>query len=130
MKNSFIKAWSIGASILIAVFTIWFVLLQAKVFSQSVVFLLWISPMIAAFVSAYLSPSHKILLGTSMAVPSALLAVALNSADQFLGSAVDFPGLKGGFILFILVLISAALISVPGSVAAYALTKKDRQITS
>ena len=86
--------------------------------------------MIAAFVSAYLGPSHKILLGTSMAIPTALLAITLNSAGQFFGAAVDFPGLKGGFILFILVLISAALISVPGSVAAYALTKKDRQITS
>ena len=126
MNLSMFKAWSIGASILITVFTIWFVLLQAKVFSQSAVFLLWISPMIAAFVSAYLAPSHKLLLGTSMAIPSALLAITLNSAGQFFGAAVDFPGLKGGIILFILVLISAALISVPGSVAAYALTKKDR----
>ena len=82
--------------------------------------------MVAAFVSAYLGPSHKLLLGTSMAIPSALLAITLNSAGQFLGAAVDFPGLKGDFILFILVLISAALISVPGSVAAYTLTKKDR----
>jgi len=65
-----------------------------------------------------------------MAIPSALLAVALNSAGQFFGAAVDFPGLEGGFILFILVLISAALISVPGSVAADALTKKDQQIMS
>ena len=124
------KAWSIGAAILIVVFSIWFALLQAKVFSQSAFVLLWTSPMIAAFVSAYLAPSHKVLLGTSMAIPSALLATTLNSAGQFFGAAVDFPGLKGGFILFILVLISAALISVPGSVAAYALTKKDRQITS
>ena len=126
MKHSLFKAWLIGAGILAVIFAIWFVLLQANVFSQSFVIVLWISPMIAAFVSANLSPSHKILLGTSMAIPSALLAVALNSANQFSGAAVDFPGLKGGFILFILVLISAALISVPGSVAAYALTKKDR----
>ena len=89
MKNSYIKAWSIGASTLIAVFTIWFVLLQANVFSQSVVFLLWVSPMIAAFVSAYLSPSHKILLGTSMAIPSALLAVTLNLAGQFFADALE-----------------------------------------
>jgi len=125
MKHSIIKAWLIGAGILVAIFAIWFVLLQAKVFSQSFVIGLWISPMIAAFVSAYLGPSHKILLGTSMAIPSALLAVALNSANQFSGAAVDFPGLKGSFILFILVLISAAIISIPGSVAAYTLTRND-----
>ena len=65
-----------------------------------------------------------------MAIPSALFAVALNSADQFLGSAVDFPGLKGGFILFILVLISAAIVSIPGSLVAYALTRNDQQIIS
>jgi hypothetical protein len=125
MKHSIIKAWLTGAGILVVVFAIWFVLLQANVFSQSFVIVLWISPMIAAFASAYLGPSHKILLGTSMAIPSALLAVALNSANQISGTAVDFPGLKGGFILFILVLISAAIISIPGSVAAYTLTKND-----
>jgi len=123
MKHSLFKAWLIGAGILAVIFAIWFVLLQANVFSQSFVIVLWISPMIAAFVSANLSPSHKILLGTSMAIPSALLAVALNSANQFSGAAVDFPGLKGGFILFILALISAAIISIPGSVAAYTLTR-------
>jgi hypothetical protein len=125
MKHSIIKAWLTGAGILVVVFAVWFVLLQANVFSQSFVIVLWVSPMIAAFVSAYLGPSHKILLGTSMAIPSALLAVALNSANQISGTAVDFPGLKGGFILFILVLISAAIISIPGSVAAYTLTKND-----
>jgi hypothetical protein len=125
MKHSIFKAWLTGAGILVVVFAIWFVLLQANIFSQSFVIVLWISPMIAAFVSAYLGPSHKILLGTSMAIPSALLAVALNSANQFSGTAVDFPGLKGGFILFILVLISAAIISIPGSVAAYTLTRND-----
>jgi len=123
MKHSIFKAWSIGAGILVVVFAIWFVLLQANVFSQSFVIVLWISPMIAAFVSAYLGPSHKILLGTSMAIPAALLAVALNSADQFFGTAVDFPGLKGGFVLLILVLISAAITTIPGSVTAYALTR-------
>ena len=53
------KAWSIGTSILIAVFTIWFVLLQANVFSQPAVFLLWISPMIAAFVVAAYALTKK-----------------------------------------------------------------------
>ena len=123
MKYSLFKAWSVGAAILAVAFVTWFIFLQAEVFSQSAFVLLWISPMVAAFVTAYLSPSHKILLGTSMAIPSALLAVALNSADQFLGTAVDFPGLKGGFILFVLVLVSAAIVSIPGSVAAYALKK-------
>ena len=130
MNLSMFKAWSIGATMLIVVSSIWFVFLQVTVFFQPAFILLWISPMVAAFVTSYISPSHKILLGTSMALPFALLAVTLNSFDQFLGAAVDFSGLKGGVILFILVLISAALISVPGSVAAYALTKKDRQITS
>ena len=130
MKHSIFKAWSIGVGILVAIFVMWFVLLQANVFSQVIVVILWISPLIAAFVSAYLGPSHKILLGTSMAIPSALFAVVLNSADQFLGAAVDFPGLKGGFILFILVLISAVIVSIPGSLVAYALTKNDQQLTS
>ena len=130
MNLSMFKAWSIGATMLIVVSSIWFVFLQVTVFSQPAFFLLWISPMVAAFVTSYISPSHKILLGASMALPFALLAVTLNSFDQFLGAAVDFPGLKGGFILFILVLISAAIVSIPSSVTAYALTKKDRQITS
>ena len=123
MNLSVFKAWSIGATMLIVVSSIWFVFLQVTDFSQPAFVLLWISPMVAAFVTSYISPSHKILLGTSMALPFALLAVTLNSFDQFLGAAVDFPGLKGNFILFVLVLISAAIISIPGSVAAYALKK-------
>ena len=86
--------------------------------------------MVAAFVTSYMSPSHKILLGISMAFPFALLAVALNSAEQFFGSAVDFPGFPGGLILFILVLISSVIISIPGSAVGYALTRNARQITS
>ena len=121
-----LKAWLIGAAILIVVFSIWFIFLQVEIYSRSAFIVLWVSPIVAAFVTSYMSPSHKILLGVSMAFPFAFLAVVLNTADQFFGSAVDFPGLPGGLFLFILILIRSVIISIPGSVAGYALTRNDR----
>ena len=124
MKSTMFRAWSAGVGILVMGYMAWFAFLQLENFSESLVLLLWLSPLISAFVSSYLGPSKKILLGTSMAVPAAILAVMLNSFDQFLGNAVDFPGIQGGLILFATTLIYAGILSVIGSVLGYFITRK------
>ena len=126
MKYSILKAWLVGAVTMISIILVWFVFLQAGVFSEAALVLLWISPLLASFMTSYLSPSHKILMGTSMAFLAALLAVASNSMHQFSGTAVDFPGLKGGVVFFGLVLISSIVVSIPGSLTGYALSKKSQ----
>jgi hypothetical protein len=122
-----LKAWSAGLGILVVAYAAWFAFLQVGKFSESSALFLWISPLIAAFVSSYLGPSRKIILGISMAFPSAILAVVVNSFYQLHDQAVDFPGFRAGLILFTLVLIYSALISVVGAVIGYFLaTKRDR----
>ena len=69
-----IKAWLFGVSVLVAVFVAWFLLLKMDVFSQLAAIALWVAPLIAGFVTAYIGPSHKVLLGTSLAIPAALFA--------------------------------------------------------
>jgi hypothetical protein len=123
MKSRLICAWSVGVAFLLATFVLWLLLLWMEVFSQSALVLLWISPAVAAFLASYLSPSHKISLGSSIAIPTAVLAAALNWMPQIQGFAVDFPGLGGGFIFFFVVLGGAAVLSSLGSILGMAVSR-------
>lgn len=118
-----LKAWTIGVVILIAVYAAWFVSLQLGTFAQVVIVLLWVTPVVAAFVSTHLAPHNKVLLGLSMAIPAAILASVLNVAHQMLGRAVDFSGLQGGVILAAVALIENVILCGVGSLAAHFLTK-------
>jgi hypothetical protein len=129
MRLSMLQAWSLGAAILLVAHGVWFVALQATTFSQTLVLLLWVSPVVAAFVSAYLAPRKKILLGTSMAIPATVLVDVLNSVYQSLGHAVDFPGLRGGLILVTLMLGWNAVLSALGGIAGYFLANAVRGVS-
>ena len=124
MRNSMFKAWSIGIVILVVAYVAWFASLQIDKYAELLILFLWLSPFIAAFVSSYLGPSKKILLGASMAVPASILTVVFNSIYQLMGNSVDYPGIKGGLILFTTTLIYAGIISGVGGAAAYFLSRK------
>jgi hypothetical protein len=124
MKITLFKAWSAGVGVLIATCVVWFALLQAHRFSESTMLVLWLSPLVAGFISSYFAPSRKLLLGASMALPTAILAVLLNVIDQALDKAVDLPGLEGGLILFFVTLIYSGILSGVGGFIAYYLSRK------
>jgi hypothetical protein len=124
MKTTMFGAWSAGVGVLVAAYATWFTFLQVSEFSESMMLVLWLSPLIAAFVSSYIGPSKKVLLGSSMAVPAAILAVVLNLVYQFLDRAVDLPGLQGGLIIFFITLIYAGILSVIGGFMGYFLSRK------
>jgi hypothetical protein len=124
MSVTVFKAWSMGAGILILVYVAWFISLQSSQYSEALVFLLWSSPLVAAFVSAYLAPRKKILLGMSMVLPTTTLAVTLNFVYQWLGNAVDFPGARGGLILFTTTLVYSGILCALGSMGGVVLAKK------
>lgn len=127
MKINMFVAWSAGAGILVAAYAIWFTVLHLYKFSESIMLLFWLSPLIAAFVSSYFGPSKKIALGASMAVPAAILAVLFNLLDQLYDRAVDFPGLQGGLILFFVTLIYAGILSgIGGFMGCFLARKRDR----
>jgi len=119
-----LNAWLIGVGILAVAYLVWFFALLAKLFSGSLVILLWLAPFIAALISSYLGPSKKVLLGISMAIPTAIFAIAFNAGYQLLGNAVDFPGLKGTLILFVVTVIYGGILSLIGGVIGYFLSKQ------
>ena len=119
-----IRALIIGVAILLVANGTWFVSLYVGKFSESLVLLLWCSPAIAALISASLAPCKKILVGTSMAAPTAILAGVLNSVYEALGHAVDFPGYRGSMILVAITLTWGAILCTLGGVAGYFLTRK------
>ena len=122
-----LRAWLVGVAVLFVANGGWLISLQTHRFSETLVLLLWISPLIAAFVSAYLSPRKKVLLGTSLAIPSAALVAVLNFIYELFGNAVDFPGVRGGAILFIVTLGYSVLLCALGGVAGYYLTRNRAQ---
>lgn len=124
LSRPVLRAWLVGVAVLIVANGGWFVSLHAHKFSETLVWLLWVSPLIAAFVSAYLSPRKKILLGVSLAIPAATLIVVLNTIYELLGNAVDFPGVRGGTILFVVTLGYSVVLCALGGGAGYYLTKK------
>ena len=91
-----LRAWAFGIVMLLAADGMWLIAIYAKVFSGPLLLFVQILPILAAFVSAYLAPRKKIMLGTSMAVPAAFIVVAVTMIYQLLDKPVDFPGLKGG----------------------------------
>lgn len=123
MRDDMLKAWMLGAGVLLVAHGIWFAALQTNTFSQPLILLLWASPIVAAFISAYFAPRKKILMGTSMAIVATILVGALNSLYQSLGHAVDFPGFRGGFVLITVMLGWNVVLSLLGGATGYFLTR-------
>ena len=118
-----VKAWVVGICVLIAALLVWAVLLNLEIFSLAMAIILWLSPGAAAFAAAYLAPSRKFLLGASMGIPAALLGIALNALWQLQGVAVDFSGVGGAGILFMLTLAYATVVASLGALAGNFLTR-------
>jgi|ERR1700690_213325 len=95
-----IKAWGIGFIILFIVDMMVFVATLINYDQRALMPLLRISPFVASFVAAYLSPRNKFTIGMSLAIPTAILGLVVTIAYQLFGKAVDFAGLQGGLILF------------------------------
>ena len=110
-----LRAWTYGLGVLLVVHGTWFVALQIGELPGAMVALLWLSSIVAAFISAYLAPQKKVGLGISMAIPTTVLAVLLNSVYQLSGKAVDLAGFQGGVILAVVVLVESAILCSLGA---------------
>jgi len=119
-----IRAWALGIVILLVSDGVWLFALQSAVFSGELLILMQSSPFIAASTSAYLAPRKKIYLAISLAIPAALLILVMNFIYQIYGKGVDFPGLRGGLILFTITLIYSGVLCVLGGSAGYFLSKR------
>jgi len=110
-----LRAWTFGFGVLLVAHGAWFVALQAGELPSAMIALLWLSSIIAAFITAYLAPQKKVGLGVSMAIPTTVLAVLLNSVYQLSGKAVDLTGFQGGVILSVVVLVESAILCSIGA---------------
>lgn len=124
MIVSMLKAWVLGIVILLIINGAWLIALQAEMFSGALLLVWQISPFVAALVSAYIAPRKKVILGTSMAVPAALIVVSITYAYQLFGKPTDFPGFKGGLILFAITLLYSSILCALGGALGYFITKK------
>jgi phosphoglycerol transferase MdoB-like AlkP superfamily enzyme len=122
------KALMVGFGVLLAAYALWFITLQNSQYSELKVLILWVSPFVAAIVSAFLAPKRKFMLGISMAFPAAILAVGLNYVYQVQGNPVDLPGGSGALILFTTTMIYSGILCGVGAVIGQALS--DRSIRS
>jgi hypothetical protein len=120
MKRPLLGAWVLGVAIILAAYGVWFLSLYLHQFSGILMLALWCAPAIAALVCAYLSPYRKIMMGTSMAIPTAVFAGILNFVHERLGYPVDFPGYQGSIILVIITLFWSTLLCAMGSVLGLA----------
>lgn len=131
------KAWFGGVGILAVAYGVWLVAVRIgeteigafrlgefhSVYFALMLFL-WLSPVVSALVVSYFSLRKKILLGMSMTLVAAVLAVAVNGVSQLLGDAVDFSGLKGAIILFTVTTVYSGIGSAIGSLCGYWLSRK------
>ena len=127
VRTTSLRAWFIGAGILLASYVTWFIALLLNWKQQVLVILMWFlwgAPFVAALLSAYLAPHKKILICLSMALLAAIFAVALNFIHQLRGDSVDFPGMQGSIILFFTTLAYSAIFSGIGAITGSMLAKK------
>lgn len=129
MTTSLSRAWVYGFGVLIAAHALWFAFLQARQFSEVALIVLWLSPAVASFITAYCAPRKKFLLGVSLAVPTAVLVGILNFMYASFGNAVDFSGASGSVLLSVITLLGAAVICAVGSVVGYLVTRKSQLIS-
>lgn len=129
------KAFGVGIAILVLANALWLLESQSRFwFPTSQISLLatltgiglWLSPVIAAFLTAVLAPRHKLLIGTTMAIPAAFFMGLSNLAFEALGHTADFPGIRGAALVMGVSLPVGFLLCLVGGIVGYAITKREK----
>lgn len=124
MARKVVIAWLSGIGVVFASHAAWLALVSVGIYSEQAVLLLWLSPLVGGFISAYLAPCNKISVGTSMGVVNAISASVANTIFQWADGSVDFVGYQGARDLFLLVLIYGLILAILGSFGAALADKK------
>jgi hypothetical protein len=122
-----VKAFTFGILTLIVINGIWFLALETAFFSGALSISIQVAPFLAAFITAIIAPWKKVHFALLMALPASLIAVVINIIYQALGRVIDFPGLKGGLIFFIINFLYNVVLCLLGGVLGYLLSKKFRK---
>jgi hypothetical protein len=128
------RSWVYGAATVLVVHLLWIglVFTQAHVdwVMGAIIVMLFVTMNIAglgAFITAYLAPRHRLLLGLTMAPLAAVLAAAGNLLLEASGTHVDFAGFRGNAGLFAVSLAYGLFVSaVGGGIGAWLARRRDR----
>jgi hypothetical protein len=118
-----LQAWVAGVGVLFLAHGAWVIVLKSETYPRLLVWTLQSLPFIAALVTAYLAPTKKILLAVSIGLVGAVLTVASNYLYEVSGLPVDFPGLQGATVIFVIALVSNTVLCTLGGLAGYYLAR-------
>ena len=136
MKSNTLKAWSIGLLILLlfAVLGEAVVAFHDYTFGRigiaknTILYILWVLPLAAAFIATYMAESKKIIVGLSYLVLFPLLAALIHYLHGELGGTVDFGGVKGAVFVFKLYFYIGSALTILGTILGLLLSKsKEKQ---
>jgi hypothetical protein len=113
------KVFVLGILIILVMNIFWFLSFQYGVFSPLIIVMTYIGPFILGLIIAYIVQKKKILSAGLMAIPCAIITVLMNSFFQLLDRPVDFPGVKGGIILFLITLSINVVLCLMGGIFGY-----------
>jgi len=92
MKWTMLKAWLLGAAVLVVAHAMWWGVAAGIDRAEGLRVILFIFPVLAAFLVTYLSPSRKIALGMSMGIFGAVVGMFAMFLYEQLGYHVDQIG--------------------------------------
>ncbi len=93
--------------------------------SEWLLFLVWGLFMVAVFISTYMAPQHKLIVGMSHTLTISLLFALSNWIQTLLGMGVDMGGEKGFGVVFALIYVTSFIPALIAAVAGLFLSTKN-----
>ena len=109
MIKSILPAWGKSTVILAIIYMIWSICILKEKEFETLIWVLWLSPFLSAFVVAYLHPKYLFILGFLIGLTTTVFALLSNIILQKNGVASDFSGINGQIILAVYTMIYAVL---------------------
>lgn len=87
---------------------------ESKTESAQLMWFLWASPLVGAFLATWMNPRHMLRMVISLAATAAVLAILSNTIHQTRGNPVDFLGVSGALWLAAITLAYGLVLSAIG----------------
>jgi len=113
-----IRAWMAGFWVILIGQIFWFITLNSSNFrpSDTIGKLFWICPVIASFLSVFLTQDRRIRIGISLAIPATILMIIVNRIENFMSLPADY-GLKSTFLPLVLLTCNLFFCTVGAAIA-------------
>lgn len=120
------RAFVVGILVLATCFGGYALLEESARASEALTWAVALSPGMAAFAVASLSPRRKLLLGLATILEAAVVAAVINGIDYLRGGRTDFPGAGGAVAVAELQIIMGAIPALVGAAFGCWLTRPPR----